>query len=103
MGNWKEDFGHENGNYENICIDCGDPFIGHKRRQVCKSCAYDSVKADLQRHKDALGRVGEKVSEFEGHSFDCESNEVMDDLEAMFDSDGYIWPIEGKDDADTQR
>ena len=54
----------------------------------------DELKADLQRHKDALGRVGEKVSEFEGHSFDCESNEVMDDLEAMFDSDGYIWPIE---------
>jgi len=59
----------------------------------------DVYKADLQRHKDALERVGEKVSEFEGHSFDCESNEVMDDLEAMFDSDGdYIWPIGEKSD-----
>lgn len=36
---WPEDFSGENGKYMNHCIDCGETFIGHKRRQVCKACA----------------------------------------------------------------
>jgi len=88
---WKSGFTYDKADESPFAI-----FVGHDEY-------VDAIAADLQRHKDAIGRVGEKVSEFEGHSFDCESNEVMDDLEAMFDSDGYIWPIEGKDDADTQR
>lgn len=36
---WPEDFSHENGRYQNVCIDCGEIFIGHKRRVTCKKCA----------------------------------------------------------------
>lgn len=36
---WKEDFSHENGNYQNRCITCGTMFLGHKRRVECKICA----------------------------------------------------------------
>ncbi len=35
---WVEDFSHENGNYQNKCMDCGLYFYGHKRRVVCKIC-----------------------------------------------------------------
>ncbi len=38
-GNWTEDFTHENGNYENVCIRCNNHFLGHKRRVVCKCCS----------------------------------------------------------------
>ena len=99
MGNWKEDFGHENGNYENICIDCGDPFIGHKRRQVCKSCAYDSVKADLQRHKDALDRVAYQAQCIKDATDMGQQQWERQALYAMFtESGGYIWPIETGED-----
>lgn len=37
-GNWTEDFPHENGNYQNKCRECGNEFLGHKRRVVCKLC-----------------------------------------------------------------
>lgn len=36
---WTEDFGHENGNYENICLKCDIVFRGHKRRSFCRVCA----------------------------------------------------------------
>lgn len=36
---WPEDFHLENGNYSNICIQCEDTFLGHKRRNICKKCA----------------------------------------------------------------
>ena len=39
-GDWTEDFAHENGNYMNKCSDCGEMFIGHKRRVWCKVCAH---------------------------------------------------------------
>ena len=37
---WPEDYGHENGNYENFCVYCNQRFLGHKRRVVCKLCAW---------------------------------------------------------------
>ncbi len=37
--NWAEDSSHENGNYECLCCECGQPFIGHKRRVICKACS----------------------------------------------------------------
>ena len=37
-GNWTEDFEHENGNYVCKCTICGELFLGHKRRVVCKEC-----------------------------------------------------------------
>lgn len=58
---WTEDAGHENGNYQCKCTDCGEFFIGHKRRVVCKMCDqapkddaltiadYEEVLADHRR------------------------------------------------------
>lgn len=37
--NWIEDATHENGNYECSCVECGQSFIGHKRRVLCKLCS----------------------------------------------------------------
>jgi hypothetical protein len=37
--NWTEDAAHENGNYECRCVECGNSFIGHKRRVLCKLCS----------------------------------------------------------------
>lgn len=37
--NWSQDFSHENGMYENICLHCTKHFLGHKRRMVCFKCA----------------------------------------------------------------
>lgn len=38
IGDWPEDFSHENGNYWCICSLCHANFTGHKRRLVCKAC-----------------------------------------------------------------
>jgi hypothetical protein len=35
---WREDFSHENGNYQCRCVTCEQSFIGHKRRVLCKLC-----------------------------------------------------------------
>jgi hypothetical protein len=37
--NWAEDFSHENGNYQCLCVECKKIFIGHKRRVICKLCS----------------------------------------------------------------
>ena len=37
--NWIEDAPHENGNYECLCCECDQVFIGHKRRVLCKLCS----------------------------------------------------------------
>jgi len=36
---WPEDYKHENGNYQNLCCECGRMFNGYKRRVVCKVCS----------------------------------------------------------------
>lgn len=36
---WPEDFSHENGQYNCVCITCQESFVGHKRRITCKLCA----------------------------------------------------------------
>jgi len=36
---WPKDFSLENGNYQNICCECGAFFYGHKRRVVCRKCS----------------------------------------------------------------
>jgi hypothetical protein len=35
---WTEDAGHENGNYQNKCLNCGCTFVGLKRRVLCRVC-----------------------------------------------------------------
>ncbi|BDD79907.1 hypothetical protein [Burkholderia phage FLC9] len=42
--NWPEDFPHENGMYECICLHCRHHFLGYKRRMTCKSCANPTPK-----------------------------------------------------------
>jgi len=42
--NWPEDFSHENGMYENICLHCTKHFLGYKRRMTCKHCATTSAE-----------------------------------------------------------
>lgn len=44
---WPEDFGHENGNYMNVCGFCGHPFTGHKRRVVCRKCSEQPAEANV--------------------------------------------------------
>lgn len=39
--NWEEDFPHENGSYFNTCTVCGNLFMGHKRRVLCKECVVE--------------------------------------------------------------
>ncbi len=36
---YPEDFSFENGNYRSECCCCKKPFMGHKRRYICKVCA----------------------------------------------------------------
>jgi len=36
---WPEDFDHENGKYQNRCMECKQTFMGHKRRVICKKCS----------------------------------------------------------------
>ena len=43
MKNWGEDYQYENGNYINKCIKCKEYFFGHKRRCICRECAYLDV------------------------------------------------------------
>jgi hypothetical protein len=35
-----EDAPYENGNYENICCNCGKHFLGNKHRVICKLCDH---------------------------------------------------------------
>ena len=39
---YPEDAHLENGNYVNTCCICGEQFVGHKRRVVCKLCHEES-------------------------------------------------------------
>ena len=41
---WTEDFAYENGNYRCLCAYCGEYFIGHKRRVMCKQCDKDMTE-----------------------------------------------------------
>ena len=41
---WTEDFGHENGNYECVCLACNRTFYGHKRRTVCRQCVAATAR-----------------------------------------------------------
>ena len=53
----------------------------------------DELKADLQRHKDALGRIGRLA-----YHANMSLQKKGYALGHMFDSDGYIWPIETGED-----
>ena len=40
---WTSDAVHENGNYVNRCVSCGELFCGHKRRVICHECINGKV------------------------------------------------------------
>lgn len=44
--NWDCDFRLENGNYANHCVTCHQPFMGHKRRTICRKCALTDPIVD---------------------------------------------------------
>jgi hypothetical protein len=46
---WFEDFKLENGNYCNLCSTCEQPFLGHKRRTVCRLCHNAEASALIER------------------------------------------------------
>lgn len=47
LGDWPEDWTHENGCYCNICSVCHARFLAHKRRVVCKCCDRQGVVENL--------------------------------------------------------
>lgn len=47
VGDWPEDFEHENGNYQSRCVACKELFMGHKRRAVCRVCYRASLEPAL--------------------------------------------------------
>lgn len=63
---WREDFTHENGNYECSCCLCGGSFTGHKRRVVCKLC-NDYPEIRQQGRKAALEEAASKFCTQFGH------------------------------------
>jgi len=51
---WPEDFGQENGQYQNVCAKCRQTFMGHKRRPLCKVCAPAAgVKEDAAPQRES--------------------------------------------------
>lgn len=55
---WKDDFDHENGFYQNLCARCGLAFFGHKLRTICKSCVYPAPKP-----KGLIERILDRIAE----------------------------------------
>lgn len=49
---WAEDFSHENGNYQNVCMYCEEVFLGHKRRVICKQCWAQPARLRVMEFQD---------------------------------------------------
>jgi hypothetical protein len=67
-GDWLEDAAHENGNYQNICYECGNKFVGHKGRVTCKVCALARRAAPATADKPV--QAGEAVDNLTPQSLD---------------------------------
>lgn len=52
---WPEDAGHENGQYQNKCVECDAEFIGHKRRVVCRKCTTTTTPPATGAREDSNG------------------------------------------------
>jgi hypothetical protein len=37
---WPDDYPGENGQYMCECFSCKQRFVGHKRRVICRECAF---------------------------------------------------------------
>lgn len=45
---------HEEGQYQNKCVDCGKFFFGHKRQIVCEACKNNSSVSPLTKEQQAI-------------------------------------------------
>lgn len=65
---WPEDFGGENGNYQNECVTCKALFIGHKRRLVCRLCAEEARKRweamTEEERQESTARTAREIAEW---------------------------------------
>lgn len=90
--NWPEDASHGNGNYQNKCVGCGEVFIGHKRRIICRVCADGGACIDKARIDHAhrllnnsldylkLGPVAELLRDYEKKLARAEQNRIPETL-----------------------
>lgn len=51
---WPEDSAHENGRYWCTCSTCGQRFVGHKRRVVCRTCSMPDETQEREGSRDAV-------------------------------------------------
>ena len=85
-GCWEEDYTEENGNYSCMCTDCGNQFIGYKRRTQCKICANLSTPVREMYRK--ISNIAFSV--LQGHS-------EIDDLTRFLVNHKKEWFKEEKD------
>lgn len=58
LRDYAEDRTHENGRYHNTCVRCGNQFVGHKRRVMCKCCHVYLTKEISQDEEEKCGECG---------------------------------------------
>lgn len=77
---WSEDFGGENGNYQNRCIECATLFTGHKRRLVCKVCdatAREKWEAMSETERqESIARTRDAIAMFYAQNTDYTANKA---------------------------
>lgn len=65
---WPEDFGGENGKYQNECVTCKTLFIGHKQRVVCRVCAEAARKRweamTEEERQESTARTAREIAEW---------------------------------------
>lgn len=78
---WAEDFSHENGKYQCECHLCHVPFIGHKRRVLCKACFYNYPDEPFQACEgyDEINDIVEKWNA-DCRSLSEEENKSLDEF-----------------------
>lgn len=81
---WLEDAGHENGKYQNLCSQCGNLFVGHKRRVTCRDCARP---APVQ-----PGDLAMRISEVVAKRVDMES--IAEELASLIQP--HLTPAQGE-------
>jgi hypothetical protein len=73
---WVEDFAHENGNYQNKCCRCGEMFMGHKRRVVCKECMEGKLNiTEYSTPEEIADQVSDRLMDVVKKSFEKTANE----------------------------
>lgn len=89
---WKVDFLHENGNYQNRCCCCNNLFFGHKRRPVCKSCVGSNI---LLEDAKVIQRNGFKIKHvfFADGEFVVTKNGFFQDENGFHLNENEFWNL----------